>query len=169
MFTLPSMENALVEYTHIIFPTKYFRHRLIICFDTHCIVLILPAEESFRFFTIHFAYVGNDQLTINFNLAQITVRKLRVIARINNLRSALVVVNDVTCMKWTLNSLVLWWRTYSILYFMETKMAVVLWSCIRNIQRKSCQSRCECRWCYWKKCTNIRAALLWSFWYFCDW
>lgn len=90
-------------------------------------------------------------LTINFNLAQITIRKFRVIAWIDNLWSALVVVNDVTSVKRTINSLVLWWRAHIILYFMETKMAVVLWSCIWNIQGKPCHPRCECCWSYWNK------------------
>lgn len=99
----------------------------------------------------HFSSLTMINLTINFNLTQFTMRKLWIIAWIDNFRSALVVVNDVTCMKWALDSLVLWWRTYSILYFMETKMAVVLWSCIRNIQGKPCKSRCECRWSYGKK------------------
>lgn len=109
-----------------------------------CIVLIVVITILYDLLFIYWL------LTINFNLAQITVRKLWVIARINNLRPALVVKNDVTCMKWTLNSLVLWWRAYSILYFMETTMTVVLRSCIWNIQGKPCHPRCEWRWSYSK-------------------
>ena len=96
-----------------------------------------------------FTETGVDQLiTIYFKFTQLIVCKLGIVGGISGSNFTLVVVNDVTSVNRTVDSLVLWWCTVHCLYLMETKMAVFFGGCVWHVKEKSGHSR-NVRWRTW--------------------
>ena len=85
------------------------------------------------------------KLTIHFQFTQLIECKFRIVARIRHTKSTFVVVNDVTSVNRTVDSLVLWWRTVHSLYFMETKIAILFGGGVGNVKEKTSHSWCVCR------------------------
>lgn len=82
----------------------------------------------------------NPQLTVDFNFTQFIIGILWIVARVCNIRQPLIVVNDIASKNRTNYFLVLYGCALYSMYLMETKMAVILKSCVGNVERKSCHS-----------------------------